>query len=133
MQPNDPRKDLDMAGFDVYYNTATGRPRKYFADGQEAISWADDHADQSPEVFAQTSIYQPPNPVRDAKVATLDAFTDVLADWVNGAKENHDALDHRGEPVGEECWTRFYAGDITTMINDAARQVGVYGYQPKGS
>lgn len=86
-----------MAGFDVYFNTTTGRPRKFFADRHEAISWA------------------------------------VLASWVNGAKENHDALGHRGEPVGEECWTRFHAGDITNMIDDAAHQVGIHGYQPKGS
>lgn len=122
-----------MAGFDVYFNTTTGRPRKFFADRHEAISWANDHADQSPEVFAQTSIYQPPNPVKDAMRETLDAVSDVLASWVNGAKENHDALGHRGEPVGEECWTRFHAGDITNMIDDAAHQVGIHGYQPKGS
>lgn len=121
-------------GFDVYYDNVNTRPRKYFADRDEAITWADKHADKDPEVFEQVPVYKP-SPVadREAKRAVLDAFTDVLADWVNGAKENHDACEHRGEPVGEECWTRFYAGDITHMIDDAARQVGIYGYQPKGS
>jgi hypothetical protein len=122
-----------MAGFDVYYDTGSHRPRKYFADRDEAISWANDHADQNPEVFAQTAIYRPPNPANDAKVATLDAFADVLADRVGGAQDNHRALEHRGEPVGGECWRTFTAGDITNMISDAARQVGVYGWKPKGS
>lgn len=121
-------------GFDVYYDNGNTRPRKYFADREEAITWADKHADKDPEVFEQVPAYKPqPDPNRVGKVEALDALADVLAGWVDGAKANHDALGHRGEPAGEECWTRFYAGDITNMIDDAARQVDVYGYQPKGS
>jgi hypothetical protein len=133
MQPNDPRKDLAM-GFDVYYDNGNTRPRKYFATRDEAVAWADKHADKGPEVYKQVFEYRPrANPQFVGKVETLDAFADVLAEWVKGAKENHEALDHRGEPAGEECWTRFYAGDITNMIDDAARRVGVFGWQPKGS
>jgi hypothetical protein len=49
----------------------------------------------------------------------------VLDGWVQGARENHDALDHRGESTGSECWTQFHPSDIRRMVNDAAREVGL--------
>lgn len=55
----------------------------------------------------------------------LKRVLDVLDGWIDGAKANHDALEHRGESTGDECWTRFHPDDIRNMVNDAAREVGV--------
>jgi hypothetical protein len=55
----------------------------------------------------------------------LARFLDVLDGWIEGARSNHDALDHRGESRGEECWTQFHPSDIRRMVNDAAREVGL--------
>ena len=49
----------------------------------------------------------------------------VLDDWIKGAKENHEACQHRYENRGEECWRTFHAEDIRNMINDAARELGL--------
>lgn len=49
----------------------------------------------------------------------------VLDGWIDGARSNHDALGHRGENRGEECWTQFHPSDIRRMVNDAAREVGL--------
>lgn len=49
----------------------------------------------------------------------------VLDDWIRGARENHEALGHRRENTGEECWRTFAPSDIRNMINDAARELGV--------
>jgi hypothetical protein len=49
----------------------------------------------------------------------------VLDGWIEGARSNHDGLDHRGEPMGSECWTQFHPSDIRRMVNDAAREVGL--------
>lgn len=55
----------------------------------------------------------------------LARFLGVLDGWIEGARSNHDALDHRGESRGEECWTQFHPSDIRRMVNDAAREVGL--------
>jgi hypothetical protein len=49
----------------------------------------------------------------------------VLDDWIKGARENHEAMGHRAEPVGSECWRSFHPQDIRNMINDAARELGL--------
>lgn len=49
----------------------------------------------------------------------------MLDGWIEGAKSNHEGLGHRGEPMGEECWTQFHPNDIRNMVADAARQIGV--------
>lgn len=49
----------------------------------------------------------------------------VLDDWIRGARENHEALGHRHENTGEECWRTFAPSDFRNMINDAARELGV--------
>jgi hypothetical protein len=49
----------------------------------------------------------------------------VLDDWIKGARENHEALGHRNENRGGECWRSFHAEDIRNMINDAARELGL--------
>lgn len=56
---------------------------------------------------------------------TLMTFLAVLDGWIDGARSNHDALGHRGEPMGSECWTQFHPSDIRRMVNDAAREVGL--------
>lgn len=57
--------------------------------------------------------------------SVLYALLVNLDGWIEGARENHDALDHRGEPVGEECWTRWHPADVRSMINDVAREFAV--------
>lgn len=58
---------------------------------------------------------------REALVAVLEA----LDGWIEGAQENHGALEHRHETRGEECWRRFAPSDIRNMVNDAARELGL--------
>lgn len=60
-----------------------------------------------------------------AKSTALYAMLTVLDSWIDGAKSNHEASDHRGESRGEECWRQFAPEDIRRMVNDAAREVGV--------
>lgn len=55
----------------------------------------------------------------------LSALLGALDDWIAGARENHDALDHRGETTDDPCWTRFHPADIRVMVNDAARELGI--------
>lgn len=62
--------------------------------------------------------------VRRAQYTALVAMLAVVDGWVEGAQENHEALQHRGESIGSECWTQFHPDDIRNMINDAAREVG---------
>jgi hypothetical protein len=52
------------------------------------------------------------------------ALLDVLNGWIEGAQENHEAMQHRNENTGEECWTQFAPEDIRRMVNDAARIMG---------
>lgn len=56
---------------------------------------------------------------------TLGAVLQVLDGWVQGAKENHEAMGHRGENTGSECWRTFAPSDIRNMINDAATELGL--------
>lgn len=55
----------------------------------------------------------------------LDQLLVVLDSWIEGAKENHQAMGHRNENTGEECWTQFEPDDFRRMINDAARDIGL--------
>jgi hypothetical protein len=58
---------------------------------------------------------------RRATVLMLGA----LDGWIEGARANHDGLGHRGENVGEECWTQFHPNDIRNMVNDVNREMGM--------
>lgn len=58
----------------------------------------------------------------------LSALLGVLDDWIVGVRENHAAMEHRDEPAGDECWTRFHPDDIRTMVNDAAREMGIHEF-----
>jgi hypothetical protein len=49
----------------------------------------------------------------------------MLDGWIEGARENHDAMGHKYENRGEECWTQFHPADIRNMINDVARELGL--------
>lgn len=50
---------------------------------------------------------------------------EVLDQWVSGAKENHEALGHRDESTGDECWNSFHPDDIRRMIEDAAQDCAI--------
>jgi hypothetical protein len=60
-----------------------------------------------------------------AKREALAAVLGALNGRIEGGRENHDAMGHRHENRGEECWRSFAPSDIRSMINDAARQVGL--------
>lgn len=60
-----------------------------------------------------------------AASAALTAMLEALDGWIEGARDNHVGMGHRGENVGDECWRRFAPEDIRNMINDAARSVGI--------
>jgi hypothetical protein len=62
---------------------------------------------------------------RADKRQALAIFRAVLDDWVRTARENHEALGHRGEIPGEECWKNFHVSDVRSMINDTARELGL--------
>lgn len=55
----------------------------------------------------------------------LVAMDRALDSWIEGAKENHQALEHRNENTGEECWRSFAPSDIRNIINDVARELGL--------
>jgi len=55
----------------------------------------------------------------------LKAMLSQLDGWIQGARENHEAYSHRGEPRGGECWREFAPSDIRRMVNDAAREIGL--------
>jgi hypothetical protein len=63
----------------------------------------------------------------DASSAGLALRTvlNVLDQWIAGARENHEALGHRGEGLGGECWQSHHSNDIRQMVNDAARDLGL--------
>jgi hypothetical protein len=71
-----------------------------------------------------------PGPRKGSEMAAyrrqaLAAVRSVLDDWIQGARENHEANGHYAEPVGSECWRSFHPQDIRNMINDAARELGL--------
>lgn len=55
---------------------------------------------------------------------TGKALLDVLEGWIEGQQENHEASGHRGENIGEECWSQYHPEDIRRMVNDAMRLMG---------
>lgn len=80
---------------------------------------------------------KPVRPVQEPAAATLGqsvalghrqalaVLLVVLDDWINGVHDNHEAMGHRGESTGSECWRQFAPDDIRRMVNDAAREVGI--------
>lgn len=60
--------------------------------------------------------------VRRAKYDALREMSRALDGWMRGAKDNHDAMDHRD--CDPNCWTTFHAVDVRSMIADAASAAG---------
>jgi hypothetical protein len=98
-----------------------------------------DIRDRMPEPKTTTAapVPRPFEPAQSVSASPLDregkwaasmalyALLVSLDGWIAGARENHDALDHRNEPTGEECWTRWHPADIRSMVNDVARELGL--------
>lgn len=55
----------------------------------------------------------------------LRVLLEELDGWIEGQQANHQASPHRGENRGEECWRLWAPSDFRSMVNDAARRVGV--------
>jgi hypothetical protein len=81
-------------------------------------------ADEDPAQFVNR--YAVPTPDETTVAGeVLCALLAALDGWIEGARENHDALGHRGENRGEECWTQWHPSDFRSMVNDVASQFGV--------
>lgn len=78
-----------------------------------------------PEVNSGLSAGKPPAIFKPNARLTLQAMLATLDGWIEGAYENHQAMEHRNENTGEECWRKFEPSDIRHMINDTARDLGV--------
>lgn len=59
-----------------------------------------------------------------ARTALLK-MREMLDGWIEGQRGNHEALKHRYENAGEECWNRWHSDDIRRMIDDAANESGL--------
>lgn len=55
----------------------------------------------------------------------LYAMMASLDSWIDISQSNHEAMGHRHENPGEECWRQYAPGDIRNMINDAARELDI--------
>jgi hypothetical protein len=62
--------------------------------------------------------------VRRAYYSALRKVLDVLEGSRETQRENHDAMSHRGESFGEQCWEHWHSSDFRTMVTDAARELG---------
>lgn len=114
----------------------TFEPVEYIGKYGRPIGIAEDidrkaEADEDPAELVK--FYQEP-PVRDeipvtnrkaGAVAALRTMLEEVAGWIETAQSNHQGMDHRGENRGEECWRSWAPADIRSMINDAARRLGV--------
>lgn len=73
-------------------------------------------------------VEDPTTPVTNQKLAvwgTLQSMLGALDGWIEGARDNHEGMGHRGENTGDECWRQFAPSDIRSMVNDVARELGV--------
>jgi hypothetical protein len=61
--------------------------------------------------------------VRRSQYDALKAVLAVLAGWIEGARENCSAMEHRRHN-GPLCGMHFEVDDFRNMINDAARELG---------
>jgi hypothetical protein len=85
-------------------------------DGSQTVTTASGpERDEIPETNRKTGAHH-----------ALRVVLDVLDGWIEGAQEEHEAMEHRGrENTGEECWRRFAPSDIRRMVNDAARELDI--------
>jgi hypothetical protein len=70
---------------------------------------------------------------KTAQSQALYTMLCILDEWIRGARENHEALGHRNEQDGEECWRQFAPSDIRRMVNDAALRLGISGFPQIGT
>lgn len=117
-----PERDLE---FQTYARVATSAIHElhslvFNANAANIIDAAAD-ADQARQEKVKTN---PPDVVAAKRVALATVLT-TLDGWIEGAQDNHRALEHRGENTGAECWRRYAPEDIRAMVNDAAREVHV--------
>lgn len=117
-----PKRDME---FQTYARVATAAIQElhnlvFNANATNIIDAAAD-AEQARQEMVKVN---PPDVVA-AKRAALGTVLTTLDGWIEGAQDNHDALGHRGENTGGECWRRYAPEDIRAMVNDAAREVRV--------
>jgi hypothetical protein len=106
-------------------HTATGRTKEQIQALLPAIL-AEETSPSKAIIDGVTRRRDPLGPMRKvAQSQALYAMFGVLDSWIEGAQHNHEALGHKGEGRGEECWRSFAPGDIRRMINDAARDLGI--------
>lgn len=55
----------------------------------------------------------------------LRLMLSALDGWVEGARSNHHAMEHRHENIGEECWRQIEPADVRGMVNDVAQECDV--------
>jgi hypothetical protein len=58
-----------------------------------------------------------------AYAAAVREMHRTLHGWIEGAKENCDAMGHRGE--ANPCWETWHVTDLRGMVGDIARALGV--------
>jgi hypothetical protein len=126
-----------IGAFEPTRMNAQGSPvlREQVTD-QAAATWVAEKGEAAMKAAAARSRGEQAKQAVDAarvdRRYALERMLGVLDGWVQGGRENHDALGHRGEPVGEECWNRFAPDDIRNMINDAAAEIGLEPVWTKG-
>ncbi len=90
--------------------------------------------DDAPEIVveppAEYDLHRLTTPTdQRAAAMALTAVLVMLDFYILAVRENHQALDHRYEPVGDECWRSYHPVDIRQMVMDAARSLGLEEFQ----
>jgi len=107
-------------------HTASGRTHEEI--GALLVTIMQASADRVTPTGAARLVAARPAPQPTTKAAQSQALYALLVNlegWINGAKENHEAMDHRGESRGSECWRSFAAADFRAMVNDTCRELGI--------
>lgn len=103
--------------------TARGRTRDQIINLLRSI------VDDSPAPITTAVVTEPTGSsalfTRTAQGSALHAMLDTLNGWSKDTRSNHEALGHRGEDRGSECWISFTITDIRDMINETARALGI--------
>lgn len=63
--------------------------------------------------------------VAKARRDALSSVLSTLDGWIEVTRENHGALEHRGEPVGQECWRQLAVQDVRDIVASAATWLGI--------
>lgn len=99
-------------------------------DGTSTVTGGHPVRTGSPPVTVLVPAPVPAVPIKGSALVkvqrhALGVVLQALDGWVQGAKENHEAMGHRGENTGSECWRTFAPSDIRRIINDAATELGL--------